>query len=387
MTQVIKIPPIPKPILVPPHLQRMPKIAIPPLPPLPPLPPPPPPPPPPPQQQPPISSRNQLLIDVLSQLIEHTKRKFDLLVGSDKQRHQFRLNTFKKALNSVKSCPIEITSGTQAQTLEGIGKGIGQRIDEILRTHTLAELRQEIIVDAKTQSIHNLMSVSGIGEATASRMIEVGINSVDQLRERVNGGYRVIRHVQLGLKYYEDFKQPIPHAEIDQMSGVIRETLLQIDPLLIMEICGSYRRQKPFSGDIDVLISHPQIKTDDDQIKSNRPHLKEIVQRLKGVGFIIDDLSSQGDTKYMGVCHLPNHQARHLDLRFVCYNSYYTALSHATGSKAVNQMMRQTAIKKGLLLNEYGLFRQNQLIPTHSEKELYDHLGLTYLEPHQRNLD
>ena len=59
-----------------------------------------------------------------------------LQVGENERtagRH-VKYNVYVKAVNALKSHPTKITSGAEAQKLDGIGKKIGLKIDEILKT-------------------------------------------------------------------------------------------------------------------------------------------------------------------------------------------------------------------------------------------------------------
>lgn len=149
-------------------------------------------------------------------------------------------------------------------------------------------------------------------------------------------------------------------------------------------------------------MTSPKIMTEEDLIASRFHFLKETVKALKEQGIIIDDLTTQGDTKYMGVCrgqsppHDPHQSAgtlsihdsvpHRIDLRFVPMESYYPAILYFTGSQQFNVRMRQVALEKGYTLNEYGLIQKGTKIVVHSEKEIFDILGIVYLEPQERDL-
>jgi len=334
------------------------------------------------------------VLQVMGQLVEHTANLIQASVGEEKKKHQFRLTQFRKAISTLKGCSQEITSGRQARELPGIGKGIGDRIDEILRTGTLAELNVEKPVDETTRIINELTTVTGIGEANAKKFVEMGVKGVDDLRTKVaTGSVRLTHHMQIGLKYYNDFQQKIPYAEVAEIGMSLKQCVAHIYPQIKVEICGSHRRQKPLSGDIDILMTVPQLVTEDDLIRAKIPYLKEIVKVLKGHGVIVDDLTTQGDTKYMGVCiHPLTKVGRRIDIRLVTYDSFYPALLYFTGSMMLNKLMRTVAIEKHYTLNEYGLFKtvansKEEKILVFSEKDIFDRLGLVYLTPPEREIN
>ncbi|MEO0236815.1 MAG: nucleotidyltransferase domain-containing protein [candidate division WOR-3 bacterium] len=338
-------------------------------------------------------SKRQMIIRVMEQLIDHTEKTIQQSTSEEKKKHQFRLSQFKKAIGSLRAYSGEITSGQQAKELPGIGNGIARRIDEILETGTLSELQEQKQISPTDQLIQVLTSVSGIGESHAQKFIEMGVTSLEDLKDKaLKGQIKITHHMEIGLKYYHDFQQRIPHQEISDLEQMTKEHISRVFPDIILEICGSYRRQRPDSGDLDVLITTTKIVTDDDLIMSEMHYLKEIVKLLKNVGVIIDDLTSQGDTKYMGVCRHP-HKAigRRIDIRFIPYGSFYPALLYFTGSMMFNKLMRTAALEKGYTLNEYGLYRlvngqKMENIMVHSEKEVFDLLNLVYLQPNEREI-
>ncbi len=333
----------------------------------------------------------ELIIQVLSQLVEHTELIINDSVGEERTKHQYRSAQFQKAIETIREFEGEITSGTQAKQLKGIGKGIGDRIDEIIKTGTLKELKFTAPVDAKTAVLTELTSVTGIGDANAKKFYDAGIRSVAELKQKWEAGQiKLTHHMQVGLKYYEEFQLKIPFKEIAELGQTLKTCVAAISPDLVVEICGSHRRKKEFSGDLDVLITHTQIKTEDDIMQSKEFYLKKIVAQLREAKFIIDDLTSQGNSKYMGVCTHPEvKKGRRIDIRFVHYEAFFPALLYFTGSMTLNKLMRSVAIDKGYTLNEYGLYQgtpenKGDKVLTLSEKAIFDHLGIMYLEPTER---
>ena len=203
-------------------------------------------------------------------------------------------------------------------------------------------------------------------------------------------------HQLVGLKYFDDIETRIPRKDIQQIEKLLKRECNKIDTKLVVIIAGSYRRGKLDSGDVDVLISHPLLKTDEDITSSDTSHLIELVNRLANAGFLVDHLTKLGRTKYMGVCKV-NHLSlgRRIDIRFVSWISYPAALLYFTGSKEFNTHMRGVALQKGYTLNEYGIYKLVQVegkrrrvkgnkVIVNSEKDVFDLLGMTYLEPNQR---
>ena len=333
------------------------------------------------------------IINVLGQLVSHTEAKIQKMTGDEKKRNQFRATQFKKAISSLQAHPGEIASKAEAMKLPNIGKGIAERIDEIIKTGTLVELSQSTTVSPIDQLINELTTVTGIGESHARKFIEQGITSLDDLKVKsASGAIRLTHHMEVGLKYYHDIQQKIAYREVSDLKETLYKIAHATYPQVLVQVCGSHRRGKAFSGDIDVLITNPEIRSEEDLIRAKVPYLKTIVAQLKQSGFLVADLTTHGDTKYMGVCMHPEYKiGRRIDIRFVAYDSYYPALLYFTGSMMTNKLMRTIALDKGYTLNEYGLYRyaggvKGEKITVESEEEIFRILGISYLEPNQREL-
>src|SRR5690606_9127954 len=139
----------------------------------------------------------------------------------------------------------------------------------------------------------------------------------------------------------------IPRKEMDLIYLKLLKFATELDPNIDIRVCGSYRREKKTSNDIDVIISHPKIKTIKDVTKSHL--LKNYINKLKDNNFIIESITSDDTkTKYMGLCQYDKKSyIRRIDMRFIPIESYYTALLYFTGSGEFNKKMRFVAQSMG----------------------------------------
>ena len=145
------------------------------------------------------------------------------------------------------------------------------------------------------------------------------------------------------------------------------------------------------SGDIDVLIT----SSDYDE-KTIR---KLLINNLKEKKIIIDTFSS-GDTKFMGICKIPEDQyARHIDIIDTSIDSFPFAQLYFTGSGRFNTIMRQHCLKLGYTLNEHNLSYKNKtqinsdLIYNkigknafETENDIFKFLDMEYVLPCDRDL-
>ncbi|KAK5580970.1 hypothetical protein RB653_000997 [Dictyostelium firmibasis] len=237
-------------------------------------------------------NKNQKLTDILTELSIFEKNK----------GLQHKYSAYRKAVQSIRAHPKEITSGIEAQKLDGVGKKIAKKIQEIIDTGELKKLNNQQ-KDETLTSIGEISKISGIGPKAAQKFFDEGIKSIKDL-EKIKD--RLTHHQQIGLKYFHEIEQKVPRNEIEEFEELVRQALLKIDKKIIYETCGSYRRGLPSSGDVDILLSHPNYSLKMKDKKETFHIIEKLVDSLKKSGIIIDDLSF-GPLKYMGVCKLPSH--------------------------------------------------------------------------------
>ncbi|MDP6686008.1 MAG: PHP domain-containing protein, partial [Candidatus Omnitrophota bacterium] len=117
--------------------------------------------------------------------------------------------------------------------------------------------------------------------------------------------------------------------------------------------------------DIDILVS----STNSKKVMDRFTKLPEV-----------EDVVAKGPTK----SSIVTQDGMQVDVRVVKPDSYGSALMYFTGSKEHNVKLRSLAIKKGLKLSEYGLFRKKKRIAGKTELEMYKALGLPYIVPELR---
>jgi DNA polymerase/3'-5' exonuclease PolX len=228
----------------------------------------------------------------------------------------------------------------------------------------------------------------------------------------ISGGFRNLAKLTqdqlIGLKYYYDIGAKIPRDEITRIQQILQTAAAELNPEIIAQCCGSYRRGRARSGDVDCLLFHKGLATEDDVRKweSENGHiLSAFAAKLAALGFLVDHLSC-GDTKYMGLCRMAGADRinRRIDIRLMPMNSYATALLYFTGSKNLNTDMRNRALARDMTLNEYGLYKfakdpqgkfikdtkgkniKGEQILTPTEADVFTQVGMKYLEPHERDI-
>lgn len=297
----------------------------------------------------------------------------------------FKVNSFKKTIEIINNLDFEIKNIEQLKNIKGIGKGTIERIQEIINTGKLNEIPTREKNTSDLDEFKKLQTITGIGPSKAKELIEKKIKFNDLINNPNDEILKNITHHQkIGIKYYYDILKPIERNIIIEVEKFLSKFDFKFN------ICGSYRRNKSTSGDIDVLIM------------KNDKSLKDIIELLTKKKFLLDHLTECGETKYMGICKIKKSHCMRIDIRLISPESYPYALLYFTGSKKTNTMMRNQAIKLGFKLNEYSLVKKNvPIYPNNkldkssmtysdvplyfdSEEMIFECLNLKYLKPEDR---
>jgi DNA polymerase/3'-5' exonuclease PolX len=329
---------------------------------------------------------NSNILEQFKLLINQIKFDIDMSTNSKQQLiNMYRMRSIQTVVKILEKYKKNITSSSQLKNIKGIGKKSLLRIDEILKTGKLSEIKLQDDIHKYLDIIAELEDVFGIGRKTAYDLFKKhGITSIKELQEKFNAGIIDLpQNIQKGLQYVGQIKEKIPRDEINELNDILFNVLLEIDPQLFGVICGSYRRQMKESGDVDFVIVHPKIKTKKDTEKIN--YIEKVIHILKQKNIIIDSLTSVDvKTKYMGIYKIRTFMRR-IDIRYMPYESFYSAILYFTGSKDFNRKMRQVAVNLGYTLNEYGLFDENnKMFKINSEKHIFELLDMEYVSPDKR---
>ncbi|GBG31176.1 DNA polymerase lambda [Hondaea fermentalgiana] len=343
-------------------------------------------------------------IAVQPNLNEHLTNAFQPLVDYYEifNDEEWRKVSFKRVIDLLRSLKFKVTSADQLRSYRGIGPKVFAMIDEALRTGYITRAKEVWKSDAAV-SLRDLQRVHGIGATVARDLHKRGIRSVAELREHKE----LLNSVQLiGLEYLDDIEQRIPRAETGAIGKFVEDTARALWPskALAVETCGSYRRGKSSSGDVDVILTTPD--------QAGCPPLADLIAELHARKFIAADLTQPKDQlpvnrqgqvarkqTYMGICKLPGYKVhRRLDVKFYPREQFPFALLYFTGNDHFNRSMRNFAKRKGWSMSDEGIFsaqrqrseriaKASRPVDTHfrTEKDVFDWLGFPYKHPTERN--
>ena len=331
---------------------------------------------------------NSKIIEQFELLVNQVKLDIDFSSGFIQTKNMYRLAAIQKVLKILEKYPEKITLAKQLAGIKNVGKKSLARIDEIIKTGKLAEIKIDKDAQSYLKIISELEDVYGIGRKKAYELFKKhSIMSLEDLQQKFKENkIELPDNIIKGLKYVGKIQEKIPREQIEKANEKLQSIARQIDPLLFGLTCGSYRREKATSGDIDFILIHTELITKDDVKNYKINLLNKFVTKLKQSKIIIESLTGDDvPTKYMGISKLENGDLCRIDIRFIAYESFYPAILYFTGSKDLNKKMRQVAINLGYTLNEYGLFDKNgNSFKVKSEKDIFELLGMEYLSPSQR---
>ena len=230
------------------------------------------------------------------------------LYSEKPSNYSFKINSFKKTIDIINNLGFEITNIEQLKNIKGIGKGTLERISEIIKSGKLKENKTN--TNTNISEFKLLQTITGIGPAKATALIKNNITFDNLINNPSQEILKELTHHQLlGIKYYHDLNKKIPRDIITSFISLLNKIKKKYD--FTFTVCGSYRREKDFSSDIDVLILE------------EKHNLNSIIQLLKNKDILVDDLTTKGNTKYMGICKLPNFpQFMRIDIRLIPHHSY-----------------------------------------------------------------
>ena len=296
----------------------------------------------------------------------------------------FKPQAYEKAALVIESLNEEVSEiykkeGKRGLTkIPGIGKGIADKIQELLKTGRIKELeqyRKKIPVD-----LDNLTKIEGLGPKTIKTLYQkLGIRTVVDLEKAARAG-KIRTLPKFGLKSEQNILESLEFYNktpsrflLDEAYALAHQIIVELkksSDITQIVAAGSLRRMKDTIGDIDLLaVTKKPTPEAARKIMNTFINLKGVV-KVWGYGL------SKSSVRFS--------KGLDCDLRLVKPEEFGSALLYFTGSKEHNIALRKIALDQGYKLNEYGLFKGQRQIAGSSEEEIYKILGLSYIEPELR---
>jgi DNA polymerase (family X) len=294
-----------------------------------------------------------------------------------KGENPFKVSAFRKAASTLESDEQSLSEISDFTALPGVGKGTAAVIEEFIesgKSTVLKELQAEV-----PTGLILLLQLPGLGGKKIAKLHkELGIENVEDLKqacltEKVRGlagfGKKTEEKILAAIESVGNKPERLPLAYMLPIAEQIEHELSNMEFVERFSRAGSLRRVRETVKDLDFIIATYEPA----KVKEQLLQLKEIKETI-----------AAGDTKVSVVLGFSYDVS--VDFRLVKPQEFATTLHHFTGSKDHNVRMRQLAKERGEKISEYGVenVETGEILTFHSEKEFYQHFGLSVIPPEMR---
>ena len=310
--------------------------------------------------------------DVIAMLGELAR----LTTLDEESAQSFKVRAYENAMHGIEGEIRDITGLgiPELVKIKGVGKSTASKIRQFLDTGSVDKLEE--LRHRYPPAFVELSKIPGLGPKTLKLIRrELGVENVEDLQRAIAGeALRALPGLgktseekigkaieRLGL-HGKDRRTPI--AEAMPLAERLVADLRALDGVTDAVFCGSLRRMAETIGDVDITVA----STDPGPVMAfvaNHPHAAQVI--------------GGGDTK----TSILTREGLQVDVRVVAPEQLAAAMLYFTGSKAHNIALRQRAIARGWLLNEYGLFdsETQEIIARDTEEAIYAALDLPPIHP------
>ena len=281
----------------------------------------------------------------------------------------FRVRAYRRGAEAVRNSSADLL----LERVPGIGDDLHAKIKEIHETNG-CEMHARLL-EKLSPGILDLLHVRGLGPKKVKLFWEqLGITTLEALKSAAESG-ALATLPGMGEKSEQAILESLSQNTYEQKRIPYAQALAQAEAYIeYMKLCpaleqiayaGSLRRKRETIGDIDLLVQG----SDPALLSAHFLAYPKVHQVL-----------AQGDTKSSVVID----QNTQVDFRVVDAESFGAALFYFTGPKHFNIYVRTIALKKGLKVNEYGLFQGEEKLAGRTEEDMFAGLEIPYLTPEQR---
>ncbi|MFH1401526.1 MAG: DNA polymerase/3'-5' exonuclease PolX [Parcubacteria group bacterium] len=259
------------------------------------------------------------------------------------------------------------------EEIPGVGKSIASGIEEYLKT---GKIKYYNFLQKRTPvNMEELIGVEGLGPKRVKFLYDkLGISDLKDLEKAARlhkisplfgFGEKTEKNILQGIDFLKRSKGRFLLGEILPKVKEVCEKLKNQKEVKEISVAGSIRRMKETIGDADILV-----------VSKNSKKVMDFFVSLPGVVKIWGKGATKSSARMQ--------EGFDMDIRVVPKKSYGAALQYFTGSKDHNIVLRKIAIEKGFKLSEYGLFKGKKIIASSKEDEVYNALGLDFIQPELR---
>ena len=293
---------------------------------------------------------------------------------------QYRVLAYRTAARTVREASVsveQLVRDGRVTELPGIGKTLETKLQTLIDTGDTTQAQK--LRGQFPSGLIALMHLPGFGPKRARRLYdELGIDSLEKLREAAAA--QQLRGLRgFGAKAEEKLLEtlaaghdgrPAPRWLLSRALPVAEQILdaLRAAPGADrVEVAGSLRRWADSVKDLDVIAT----TTDPAALVRTLAELP-----------VVDTVQSSGDAG----ARVTLHAGLSVDVKVVAPDQFGNVLQHFTGAKAHNVALRESAVKRGLHVSEYGILDDatGETLRCPTEEGVYERLGLAWIPPELR---
>ena len=206
-------------------------------------------------------------------------------------KNTVHVKAYERAIYQIKKWNKPITNGLELKDLEGIGKGMIEKINTILKIGTLPIIQEHnlTIVNSNSNNKLTLKNILGFGDKFISRLKNnYNIQTIPQLQKYIKtyNNISLTKQQFIGLQYHNDLIIPISRLETQLLFNLLIDepsiqNLIQ-QHKLFFKLAGSYPSGKTESKDIDILIATPRYQDITKQHLMNK-----IIKAIQSIKFCL----------------------------------------------------------------------------------------------------
>lgn len=305
------------------------------------------------------------------------------ILGEDR----FRINSYRTVARAIEETPTDVAvlleSGDLANT-PGIGKSSLAKIEEYVKTGTI-KAHEELLARIP-RALLDLLTIPGVGPKTVKTLYErLHISTIAELKKAIEDGTietlpgfgaKKAAAILRGIEFLQKATGRIRLNQAMTAAEIVTDYLRPLPGVDRIETAGSLRRRAETIGDVDLLVTTGKTGS------KTRQTPEQIIESFTSAPFV-ERVLAAGGTKGSVIIHTETAPVQ-VDVRVVPQESFGAALQYFTGSKAHNVRLREIALRAGLKLNEYGLFEDDKMVAGANEQEIYEKLGLDFIDPFLR---
>ncbi|KAM3834021.1 DNA nucleotidylexotransferase-like [Diretmus argenteus] len=318
---------------------------------------------------------------------------------------------FRRAASVLKCLPWAVQCLGATEDLPCLGEHTKAVMKEILQYGRCFEV-EKILSDERYQTFKLFTSVFGVGPKTAEKWHSRGLRSFAEVL--ADPSIRLNRMQQNGFLHYGDISRAVSKAEARALGNIIDEAVHAITPDATISLTGGFRRGKEFGHDVDFLLTTTELGKEEGLLLSVLDRLRRqdillycdyqasvfdvnklpsrrfeamdhfakcfLILRLEGSQVEGDLQRDEGDVR--------GWRAVRVDLVSPPMDRYAFALLGWSGSRQFERDLRRFArLERRMLLDNHALYdkTKNEFLAATTERDIFAHLGLEYIEPWQRN--